>query len=182
MKYFTPERYLALQDFSSDEAMDAAEAAWEEASEKYASYLDTIRAHFSPGLRQIEANYYLHDSIIRGMGRRGPFFVTILQLDTPPQSILTFTYDLVEDPIIIKDVLPPEHCGSGALVDWQYNEIEMVPGNPTTWRESLLLGNGWELSLHFRDVQVQEVEAVLPTPRNGVAAGVSFVQQYTASS
>jgi hypothetical protein len=29
--------------------------------------------------------------------------------------------------------------------------------------------------LHFRDVQLQEVEAVLPAPRNGAAAGVSFV-------
>src|SRR5215468_6787126 len=161
MKYFTPERYVALQDHSSDEAMNAADTVWEEAVDRYAAYLDTVRPHFPPGLRQIDESYYLHDSIIRGMGKRGRSFVIILQLDTPPQSILTFTYDLVEDPVIIKDALPPEVCGTGSVVDWQYEEVEMVPGTPPTWRQSVLLGNGWELSLHFRDVQVQEVEAVL---------------------
>ena len=30
MKYFTPERYIALQDFSSDDAMDAADAEWDQ--------------------------------------------------------------------------------------------------------------------------------------------------------
>ncbi len=180
MKYFTPERYVALQDFSNDEAMNAADAVWEEASEQYAAYLDTVRAQFPAGLRQIDESYYLHDSIVRGMGRRGPFFVMILQLDTPPQSILTITYDLVEDPIIVEDALPPALCGTGSIVGWQYNEIELVSSDPSTWRESLLLGNGWEVSLHFRDVQVEEVEAVLPAPRNGVAANVSFVQQHAA--
>ena len=180
MKYFTPERYAALQDFSSDEVMNAADEAWEEAGARYVAYLDTVRQQFPAGLRQIDESYYLHDAIIQGMGRRGPYFVMILQLDTPPQSILTFTYDLVEDPIIVKDALPADLCGTGSIVDWQYNEIEMVPGDPPTWRESLLLGNGWELTLHFRDVKVEEVQAVLPVPRNGVAAGVSFVLQHAA--
>jgi hypothetical protein len=177
MKYFTPQRYVALQDFANDEAMDAADTAWEEEGRRYAAYLDTVRPHFPPGLRQIDESYYLHDSVIQGMGKRGQSFVIILQLDTPPQSILTFTYDLVEDPVIVKDALPPEVRGTGSLVDWQYDEIEMIPDTPPTWRLSVLFGNGWELSLHFRDVQVQEVEAVLPTPRNGVPAGVSFVRQ-----
>jgi hypothetical protein len=112
------------------------------------------------------------------MGKRGASFVIILQLDTPPQSLVTLTYDLVEAPVIVKDALPSEVCGTGPLADWQYDEIEMVPGTPPTWRQSVLLGNGWELSLHFRDVQVQEVEAVLPTPRNGPPAGVCFVRQH----
>jgi hypothetical protein len=180
MKYFTPERYAALQDLSSDEAMNAADRAWDEQVERYRAYLDSVRAHFPPGLRQIEESYYLHDAIIHGMGKRGQTFVIILQLDTPPQSILTFAYNLVEDPIIIKDALPPQLCGSGSEVDWQYEEIEMIPGAPPTWKLSVLLGNGWELSLHFRDVQVQEVEAVLPIPRTGVPPGVSFVLQHTS--
>jgi len=39
VNYFTPERYAALQDFSGDEAMNAADAAWEEAGDRYAAYL-----------------------------------------------------------------------------------------------------------------------------------------------
>jgi hypothetical protein len=96
-----------------------------------------------------------------------------LRLDTPPQSILTLVYDLVDDPVIIQDALPQE---VGTIVEWQYNEIEMVDDDPPSWRESLLLSNGWEVKLHFRDVTVEEAEAVLPSPRHA-QAGISFVTQ-----
>ena len=136
MRYFTPE-LIALGRSSEDSVLNEQERLWDEAGDRYVGYLDSVRPQFPVGLRQIDARYYLHDAIIQGMGRRGPYFVMILQLDTPPQSILTFTYDLVEDPIIVKDALPADLCGTGSIVDWQYNEIEMVPGDPPTWRESL---------------------------------------------
>ena len=133
MKYFTPERYVALQDFSSDEVMNAADTRWEEAVEHYAAYLDTVRQHFPPGLRQIEKCYYLHDSIIRGVGKSGHAFVIILQLDTPPQPLLTFAYDLVEDPVIIKDALPadPRHA---AAVRKLCSANATDPKDATIWR------------------------------------------------
>src|SRR5205807_3922457 len=68
-------------------------------------------ASFPAGLRQIDERYYLHDAHIGGIGRRGSSFVVILHLDTPPQSILTLTYDLVEDPVIIEDALPAQQIG-----------------------------------------------------------------------
>lgn len=177
MRYFTPE--LIVMGKSDDQrVLSEQDALWEQAGDRYVAYLNTVRPRFPQGLRQIDGSYYLHDAIVKAMGRRGQFFVIILQLDTPPQSILTFTYDLVEDPTIIKDALPSELCGTGSIVDWQYDEIEMVPGDLPTWRQSTLFNNGWELTLHFRDVQVQEVEAVLPAPRNGAAAGVAFVLQH----
>ena len=43
MNYFTPERYLALQDCSSDAAMNRADEAWEEAVQCYEAYLRTVR-------------------------------------------------------------------------------------------------------------------------------------------
>ena len=77
-----------------------------------------------------------------------------------------------------RTALPAAFCGTGAIVDWQYDEIEMVPGEPPTWRQLILLNNGWEVTLHFRDVQVQEVQPVLPVPRNAPITGVSFVMQH----
>jgi hypothetical protein len=174
MKYFTPD-LIVMGQSDDEDVLNEQDRLWEEAGARYVAYLDTIRPHFPTGLRQIDESYYLHDAIVRGMGRRDQSFVIILQLDTPPQSILTFTYDLVEAPTIIQGALPAKVCGTGPIVDWQYNEIEMVPSDPPTWRESLLLSNGWELKLHFRDVQVQEVEAILPMPRQG-PTGISFVQ------
>jgi hypothetical protein len=179
VKYFTPE-LIVMGQSQEDQVLDEQARRWEEAGDRYVAYLDSVRPHFPTGLRKIDESYYLHDAIIQGMGRRGAFFVIILQLDTPPQSILTFTYDLVEPPIIVKDALPAEYCGLSSTVEWQYNEIEMVPVQPPTWRESLLLSNGWELALHFCDIQVEEVQAVLPPPRGGTAEGVSFVLQHAA--
>lgn len=179
MNYFTAE--LIVMGQSKDDAiLNEHERRWEEAGDRYVAYLDTVRPCFPPGLRQIDESYYLHDAAVRGLGRRGPIFVMILQLDTPPQSILTLTYDLVEDPIITRDAIPQEHCGTGPRADWQYNEIEMIPGNPPTWRESLLLSNGWEVLLHFRDVRAEEFQAVLPPTRNGATVGVSFVLKHAA--
>lgn len=177
MNYFTPE-LIVMGQSQDDRVLNEQERRWDEAGDRYVAYLDTIRPYFPPGLRQIDESFYLHDGIVHGMGRRGQFFVIILQLDTPPQSILTFTYNLIDDPAIVKDALPREWCGTGQRVDWQYNEIEMVPGNPPTWRESLLLSNGWELTLHFRDIHVEEVQAVLPAPRGAETADTRLAGSY----
>jgi hypothetical protein len=53
-------------------------------------------------------------------------------------------------------------------VEWQYDEIEKIPGEPPTWRQSILLSNGWEVVIHFRDLKVEEMQALLPSPGNGV--------------
>src|SRR5436853_7129831 len=117
MKYFTPE-LIVMGQSEDDQVLGEQEQLWDEAADRYVSYLDSVRPSFPPGLRQIDESYYLHDAIIQGMGRRGHSFVIILQLDTPPQSILTFTYDLVEDPTIRKDALPAEASGTGTVVAW----------------------------------------------------------------
>src|SRR5205823_9112990 len=99
--------------------------------------------------------------------RRGGAFLVVLQLDTPPQSLLTFTYDLVEEPRIDPQALLEAARFKGGAVEWQYDEVEKVGGQPPTWRQSVLLSNGWELTLHFRDVKAEEAEALIPTPRSG---------------
>jgi hypothetical protein len=169
MKYFTPE--LIVQGQAHDDAaLNRHEEEWDQVCERYEAYLDTIRPHFPPGIRHIFDNYYLHDALIQGMGQQGRLFVIVLQLDTPPQSLLTFQYDLVEDPVILRDGLPAELRCTGTIVDWQYDEVEMVVGDPPAWRQSILLNNGWEVRLHFRDLRVQEVQALIPAPHPSIRA------------
>lgn len=127
MKYFTAE-LLALGRSDDDRALDEQERLWEDASDRYVAYLDTVRPRFPAGLRTIDESYYLHDAIVCSMGRRDDTFVMVLRLDTPPQSILTFAYDLVEDPVVIKNAVPYDHFGTGPLVEWQYNEPEQRLG------------------------------------------------------
>jgi hypothetical protein len=169
MKYFTPELIVA---YGSDDSViwKDAEARWQTLGEQYRAYLASIKAELPPGLRRIEDNHFLHDAVIRAMGRRDGTFVIVLQLDTPPRSLLTLAYALAEEPNIQKEVLPPEYRSTSNDVEWQYDEIEKVAGQPPTWRQSILLSNGWEIGLHFRDVLVEEIQALLPAPSNGAPA------------
>jgi len=173
MKYFTQDLIVRGQS-RDDRVLNEVEALWDENCALYAAYLDSIKDRLPPGLRQRIDSYYLHDAVIRAMGRKASSFVIVIQLDTPPHSIVNFTYDLLSEPIILKDTLPLDLCGTASIVDWQYDEIELVPGQSPTWRQSILLNNGWQLTLHFRDVQVQEVQALIPTPLDGAAVVDAF--------
>lgn len=165
MKYFTPD---LLSRYGADDpsVYAPAEEEWDQACQRYSSYLDSIKGQMSPGLRCIEENYFLHDARIQAMGRKDHSFLITLQLDTPPQLLVTFSFDLVAEPVIIPCALPFEHRSTGPVVDWQYDELEMLPGQLPSWSWSILLSNGWEVRLHFRDVQVQELQALIPAPRN----------------
>jgi hypothetical protein len=172
MRYFTPE-LLALGLTEDDAQLNEQERLWDEAGDRYVAYLDTVRPHMPPGLKHIDDSYYLHDAYVQGMGHQDRVFLLVLRLDAPPRSLLTFEYDLVDEPVIIRDALAADLRTTGDLVDWQYNEIEMVAGTPPTWRESTLFSNGWEVRLHFRDVRVLEVAAPIPSPHPaGVARAV----------
>jgi hypothetical protein len=170
MKYFTPE-LIARGQSDEGRILDEVEALWDKRCEQYEAHLATIKGEFPTGLRHIHDSYYLHDARIQGMGRQRDAFVFVLQLDTPPQSLLTLTYDLVEAPRIERDALPESARFTGG-VEWQYDEIEKGAETPPTWRQSILLSNGWEVTLHFRDVKVEEIQALLPAPRNGDAGSL----------
>lgn len=171
MKYFTPD-LIARGQSDDSRVLNDVEALWDERCERYNAYLASIRDELSPGLRHIEDNYYLHDAVVRGMGWRDGKLAIVLQLDTPPHSLVTLTYELVESPRIDPDVLPETARSRGDVVEWQYDEIEKVPGEPTTWRQSILLSNGWEIAIHFRDIKVEEMQTLLPAPSNGAASWI----------
>lgn len=180
MKYFTPELYVRGQ--SPDEGVvNAVECLWDEASERYVAYLNTVRDELPPGLRHIDESFYLHDARIRGMGQEAGKFVIVLQLDTPPHSLLTLTFDLVDGPVIEREVLPRENCTSDAAVSWMYDEWERLSQDPPIWLMSVLLSNGWELRLPIRDVQVQEIRAILPAPCSRTTNGTPARIGQTAS-
>jgi hypothetical protein len=166
MKYFTSD-LIARGQSEDSRILNEVEILWDERCERYNAYLASIRDELCPGLRHIEESYYLHDARVRGMGCRDETLVIMLQLDTPPHSLLTFTYELVEPPRIDSQVLPETARSGGDVVEWQYDEIEKVPGEPPNWRQSILLSNGWEVTIHFRDVHVEEIQALLPVPGNG---------------
>lgn len=171
MKYFTRE-LIEMGQAHDDAILHHQAELWDEACVRYFSQLDALKNAMPAGLRQRVDNYYLHDAVIRGMGQRGHSFIIMLQLDTPPESLLTLTYELVQDPVIDRAALAPEHCSTSSIVDWQYDETEQIAGEPATWAQTILFGNGWEVRLHFRDMRVEEAQALIPTPRGECATGI----------
>jgi hypothetical protein len=169
MKYFTPELLLAYGADAPNVWKDA-EAQWDDACSRYEAYLATVKASFTPGLKQLEG-HLLHDAKVRSMGSRDDSFVFVLQLDTPPRQLLTLTYDLMEPASINPEALPAELRSSSEVPEWQYDEVEMGPGSEPKWRQSILLSNGWEVRLFFRDVRVEELRPLIPAPPGGIVAG-----------
>ncbi len=176
MKYFTPELVVAYGSDNPATWKDA-EARWDDACACYDAYLASIKDRLPADLRHVEDTYRLHDAVVRAMGRRDGAFVLVLQPANPPQRLLTIVYELVGEPVIQQDVLPAAYQSTGGYVDWQYDEIEMVEGEPPTWRQSILFSNGWEVTLRFRAVRVEAADALLPAPGNGAVPSRPAVPQ-----
>lgn len=171
MKYFTPDRYIRLQD-REPAAMDAADTAWSDAAERYDSYLQMIVPELPPAVRQLLEGYYLHDAEVLSAGRQGDTFVFLLQLDVPPNDLLSITYTLTAEPRIDRSALPAEHCSS--RMTWQYEELEVCgQGEGRHYQHAILFSNGWEIQVPFRDVRLATVQPIYPCPRQGVLAPIS---------
>jgi hypothetical protein len=163
MNHFTRERYLALQDRDND-AMDAADAAWEEAVARYQAYLQTVRPEMPESVRELLDGFYLHDARVLSIGRRGETFVISLQLDVPPNELLTITYHLAGAPDIKQELFP--WATGAAAPEWLYEEIELVrQGDRSHFVHSILFSNGWEVRLPFREVGLATAYPTFPYPR-----------------
>ncbi|HYV37473.1 MAG TPA: hypothetical protein VE988_17340 [Gemmataceae bacterium] len=160
MKFFTRDRYLALQNPHED-AMDAADADWEAAVNAYDAQLRLIRPAMPPTVRQLLDGLYLHDARVLSMGQCGETFTITLQLDVPPNDLLTIAYSLAGQPQVIKEAFPWVH--NADIAKWLYDEMELNEnGNGKQYIHAILLSNGWEINLPLKDVQLTTAVPILP--------------------
>ena len=72
------------------------------------------------------------------------------------------------EPAIDREALPSKHRSPNPL--WLHEEIELVGAGPDrNFRLSILLDNGWEITLPIGDLQIQTLVSLFPVPRNGFA-------------
>jgi hypothetical protein len=170
MKYFTPERYLRLGKLDDEGAFLAAQQQWEEALAAYRQHLQQIRAELPKGMRRLVESVYLHDARILSMHQTEEKFVITLQPESDPRRLVVLGYTLVEEPLIEQQALPTDRQSSP--VEWLYDELDLdrpegprglpVSAGEPTFRHNILLSNGWEVTIRFRQVWVLRPVRVLP--------------------
>ena len=144
--------------------MHAADAAWDEAVQHYDAYVQSIRAEMPESVRELVDGFFLHDARVLSMGRRGDTFVISLQLDVPPNELLTVTYTLTGAPEIKQELFP--WATSAVTPDWLYEEIELFrDGERSSFVHSILFSNGWEARLLFREVRLATAYPTFPVPK-----------------
>jgi hypothetical protein len=115
-------------------------------------------------VRELLDGFFLHDARVRSMGRRSDTFVISLQLDVPPNELLTITYTLAGTPEIKQELFP--WAAPAATPTWLYEEIELIrEGERSHFIHSILFSNGWEARLPFREVRLATAYPTFPLPR-----------------
>jgi hypothetical protein len=178
MKYFTPERYLRLGNLQDEASFLAAHRDWERALARYRQHLGKIQDHVPAGLRRLIESVYLHDARVLDIwqGTVSRFTIT-LQPESDPARLVVLSYSLVAPPSVKRAVLPAEACSEPPA--WLYDELDLVKpagnggrGNPKglagAFVHEILLSNGWEIHLRFRDATVTRPVPLIPaTPAPG---------------
>jgi hypothetical protein len=161
MKYFT--RELIERYGSPDEAVArAADAEWEATLRRYEEGLRSIEPELPEHILEF-TRLLLHDAVVWSITRQGDKLLMVLRKDIPPRHMVLLTYTLTDEPVIDREALAPAHRGQ--VMDYQYDEFELIrEGNRQTYSQSILFGNGWEMSLRFSDVQVSLADPVYPPP------------------
>jgi hypothetical protein len=125
--------------------------------------------------------FYLHDARVLSMGRRGETFVISLQLDAPPNELLTITYTLAGSPEIKKEPFSEEP--NTASPWWLYEEIERVEeGGRKHFVHSILFSTGWEVRIPFREVHMDTADPVFPLLHTRKQATIPAVTSQSATN
>src|SRR5262249_41510487 len=138
----------------------AAEREWELANERYETRQQEIEPLLPAHVREFN-HLLLHDALVLSIGRAGSLLIMVLRKDIPPQELVEIRYTLLEAPHFDPAALPAEQRLQ--VLDFQYDEFDVETRDGTlVYSQSIVFGNGWELDLRFRDVQVTLAEPLYP--------------------
>jgi hypothetical protein len=177
MHYFTPDLFMRLQDLRDS----AARKAWDRAGEQYSASLEKLWPRLPSTVRKLAALPLLHDAEVMCMTQSRSNVSVTLEPETDDGRLIVLSYTFAEEPQINRSAFPDRYRTE--YVAWLYDEIAL--GKPeanrpssrrgTTTRNAqvavyhhdILLSNGWELSLRFRQVKITRPQRLLAADGNG---------------
>ncbi len=169
MKYFTPERWLLLQDTTDKQALSTAVADWEQAIENYREELNAALPRLPDRLRHFAESECLHDATIVSTCLGEMRLEVLLRPEVPGERLFLLVYSLAERPRVTPSGIPPEY--RSVQDRWMYDEIGVEgearadqPPADLIFTHSFLLGSGWVVSLRFRRFDFLRPESLLPIP------------------
>jgi hypothetical protein len=172
MKYFTPSRYLRLQNMAEPDTVLAALNEWDQAVKQYRADLAPI---LPPGekyedLRSFALHVSLHDGVVLASWfARGRLYL-VVRPEPPATRLVSLTYSLAGEPVVVDHAFP-DHVRTDTM-EWMYDEIARLPLGSTppdeaVFTHNILLGNGCELCIPFTRMKVGRPSMWLqgvPTP------------------
>jgi hypothetical protein len=160
MRFFTPD---LLERYASDDpaVAGAADAEWEAVNGLYSRHIQALEPSLPPHIREFQS-LLLHDAKVQSLARDKGRLILILKKDVPPRDLVLLAYDLEGEPVLLPFARRPR--------DWQeptwfdFDEFDWIEeGGRVVYTQSIVFGNGWEMQLRFRDVQVTLAEPWTPT-------------------
>ena len=167
MKYFTADLLTRLNSPVEAEA-NAADAEWDRRLEQYEEEVRRMEPGLPDHIRAYHA-LLLHDARVCCMARHEDQLILVLHKDIPPRDLVVITYMLAGEPVIDRDVLPA--TARSSVMNYDYNEFSLVrEGDTSSYSESILFSNGWEVQLRFHDVRFTLADPLYAIPPQ-LAAG-----------
>jgi hypothetical protein len=182
MKYFTPQRWLQLQDWTDEQVFHSAQAEWERAISDYRENLSRALPSMPGRLRQFAGSECLHDATILGIWQEGSQLSILLRPEPSGDSLYLLLYSLLDQPHVVRSGLSPEYLTEQPL--WMYDEIGVEGGGkpePGTmdvaYTHTILLSNGWEVGLRFRQFEFSRPQPLFPVFQAGHGVAKSALSE-----
>jgi hypothetical protein len=159
MKYFTPD--LHTRFCSLDPAVAGpAHAEWEQVLTKYEQRIKKIRSEMSPQVRQLGEQLRLHDADLVCLLRQNNAAILVLRLEPPATDVVLLRYEVLREPVVTADVLPPDVRSSRP--QFLYDEVDVIiRKGQKLFTHAILFSNGLEVKLSFRDVQIEMAQPLI---------------------
>jgi hypothetical protein len=145
---------------------------WYRAMDDYRAELKRIlpKGEEHEHLRSFASHVSLHDGVVLASWFAGGRLRLIVRPEAPAARLVSLTYTLAGEPVIITHAFPAEVRTD--TMEWMYDEVGLLPqaspDDEPVFTHNVLLGNGWELCIPFTRLKMRRPAAWLPAAEGTV--------------